>query len=286
MLVPVFCSLPNSLTNLFPRVEAFAFQGQRAQNFPPRLDQVEVSCILGLKHKLPAGMVQAEQQHIGRPVCRQVVQDRIDLQIVWQPLIYFLQEIHKVLCRTARIRFGKNFPVNRFECAEGVAFSTSTIINLLLGSFSWLLAVWMMNQLMSRIAFCRIRSHFIQANCHTSSDWLRVQLGDKPLFSANSGSTLSPNQVSCLRQRNPSASKISSILVRLIGIPLTSFKYTSRRSSVQLANGNPKVDGFVRAVATTSPTCSGVYRGGLPGRSASCKPANPLSLKRFIHFRH
>ncbi len=155
MLVPVFCSLPNSLTNLFPRVEAFAFQGQRAQNFPPRLDQVEVSCILGLKDKLPAGMVQAEQQHIGRPVCRQVVQDRIDLQIVWQPLIYFLQEIHKVLCRTARIRFGKNFPVNRFECAEGVAFSTSTIINLLLGSFSWLLAVWMMNQLMSRIAFCR-----------------------------------------------------------------------------------------------------------------------------------
>ncbi len=135
MLVPVLGSFSNSLTYFFPGLKAFAFQCQRTQNFPPRLDQVEVSRIFGLKNELPPGMVQTEQQHIGRSVRRQVVQNGIDLQIGWQLLVYFLQKIHKVLRRTAHIRFGKNFCIAWFEGSKGVTFSTSTIINLLFGSF-------------------------------------------------------------------------------------------------------------------------------------------------------
>ena len=90
-LIPVFCSLPNSLTNLFLESKRLSFQGQRTQNFSSPLDQIEVSCILGLDHKQPALMVQAKQELICNSVHSQVVHNGIDLQIVWQPLIYFLE---------------------------------------------------------------------------------------------------------------------------------------------------------------------------------------------------
>jgi hypothetical protein len=55
------------------------------------------------------------------------------------------------------------------------------------------------------------RSHLIQTDHTTARRWLGIERFDRPLFSAKAGSTRSPNQVSCLRQRRPSWSRISSI---------------------------------------------------------------------------
>src|SRR3954447_18549280 len=45
---------PDGFFDLGPGLEAAAFEGQRAQDLPPRFDQVQVSRVLGLEHELPA----------------------------------------------------------------------------------------------------------------------------------------------------------------------------------------------------------------------------------------
>ena len=73
VLIPVGGGAFNRLLDLGPSLEASPFQGQGAQHFPPRLDQVQIRCILGLEDELPARMEQAEQQHVGRAVSAEVV---------------------------------------------------------------------------------------------------------------------------------------------------------------------------------------------------------------------
>ena len=68
VLVPVGGGAFNDLLDLGPDFEASPFQGQGVQHFPPRLNQVQVRCILGLKDELPARVKQAEQQNIRRAV--------------------------------------------------------------------------------------------------------------------------------------------------------------------------------------------------------------------------
>ncbi len=65
VLVPVGGGAFHGLLDLGPGLEASPFQGQGAQHLPPRLDQVEISGIRGLKDELPAGMRHREQQHVG-----------------------------------------------------------------------------------------------------------------------------------------------------------------------------------------------------------------------------
>ena len=50
--------------DLLPGLEVVAFERQRAQDFPPRFDQVEIGGIGGLVHHLPAGMMHQEEQEI------------------------------------------------------------------------------------------------------------------------------------------------------------------------------------------------------------------------------
>ena len=85
-----------------------------------------------------------------------------------------------------------------------------------------------------------------------------VERLDAPLFSAKAGSTFSPNQVSCWRQRRPSATSSSLMRLRLMGTPLLSLRYAASRSSVQQAKGWPNSCGSLSAAAMTAPTCSGV----------------------------
>src|SRR4051812_40632404 len=73
VLIPVGGGAFNRLLDLVPGIESAAFQSQRAEHLPPRLDQVEVGCILGLEDELPARMEQAEQQHVGSAVGAEVV---------------------------------------------------------------------------------------------------------------------------------------------------------------------------------------------------------------------
>ena len=68
VLVPVRGGAPDGLFNLRPSLEAPALERQRAQDLPPRLDQVQVGRVLRLEDELPARMGEREEQHIGRAV--------------------------------------------------------------------------------------------------------------------------------------------------------------------------------------------------------------------------
>src|SRR5690606_2816725 len=128
------------------------------------------------------------------------------------------------------------------------------------------------NHLRSRIASRTFGSHFVQSHHPTSLPRLQIHGLFHPLFRASTGSTRSPNQVSCVRHRTPSFRKISSIRLRFIPMPLTSLRYVSSRSSVQLAKGRFSICGSVSDKATTSLTSSEVYVGGRPARGSSFRP--------------
>src|SRR5207248_2991085 len=187
------------------------------------------------------------------------------------------------------VRGGQRLPIGGLEGTEDVAAAAATIIDLLAGTLGRAGAGGIRpgpHHLLTRKAFGRLRPHLVQTDGHTAWGRSRIQGRDGPLFCAKSGATSrsrsffffiaggvagwsapgsdsmlarSPNQVSCVRQRSPSAISSSSMRLRLIGMPFSSFRYTSRRSSVQHPNGRANCWGLVRAAAMTSPTCSGVY---------------------------
>src|SRR4051812_24403439 len=68
VLVPVCGGTLDGLLDLGTSIEPSALESQRAQHFPPRLDEVEVGRILWLEHELPAWVGQGEQQHVHQPV--------------------------------------------------------------------------------------------------------------------------------------------------------------------------------------------------------------------------
>ncbi len=73
--------------------------------------------------------------------------------------------------------------------------------------------------------------------------------------------------------------------LRLMGMPFSSVRYATNRSSVQDAKGRPRLRGLVKAAAITSPTCSRLYVGGQPERGASRSPASPAALNRVSQVR-
>src|SRR5512141_738988 len=286
MGIPVGRSIMDRLADVSPGFETAALLSQRAQCLPPRLDQVQVGGVLGLEDELPALMSQGKQEHVHGPMRRQVVQNRVHpVRLGWQPGVYLFQEGGEVDRRTALISRGQGLAGGWAESAEDVTLAASAIVRLLLGALGRVDAIRYMDQATAGMTPGRFRPHFVQADRHAVRRRLRVELRDAPLFSANSGSTRSPNQVSCLRQRKPSRSRRSSIRLRLIGMPFVSFRYASRRSSVHEANGSPNFWGLVSAAAMTSPTCSAEYVGGLPERGLSSKPSMPFALKRLSQRR-
>src|SRR6478672_7587790 len=68
VLVPVRGGAPDGLFDLRPSLEAAALERQRAQDLPPRLDQVQVGRIFGLEDELPARVGKREQENIGGAV--------------------------------------------------------------------------------------------------------------------------------------------------------------------------------------------------------------------------
>src|SRR5215211_4831119 len=108
----------------------------------------------------------------------------------------------------------------RAKGAEDVALAAPAVVDLLPGpARGWRL--WP-NQVAARIALGADGAHLVQADGYAALGWCGVECLDAPLFSANSGSTRSPNQVSCRRQRRPSLSRISSIRLRRMAMPLCS----------------------------------------------------------------
>jgi hypothetical protein len=76
--VPILRNTRDSLLNFHPGVEPSPLQSQRAQDFPPWLDQVQIGRVFWLEDNLPAGMGQVEQEHIEGPVDIEVVHHSID----------------------------------------------------------------------------------------------------------------------------------------------------------------------------------------------------------------
>src|SRR3954449_7319102 len=219
VLVPVGGCAFDGLRDLGPGLEAAPFEGQRAQDLPPRLDQVQVGRVLGLEDELPARMEQAEQQHVRRAVGIKVVDDCIDaLAHRIDPGLDRAQEIDPVGCRAALIGLGEGLAAGRLEGAENIAGDTATaVIDLLPGPFG--LGTRPPDQLPARMAPGLLRSHLVQADDYAACRRRRIELFDRPLFFAKSGSTRAPNQVSSWRQRRPSRMKISLIRLRRMAMP-------------------------------------------------------------------
>ena len=59
--IPVGGGCLHGVTDLLPGLKVMAFERQRAQDLPPRFDQVEIGGIGRLVHHLPTGMVYQEE---------------------------------------------------------------------------------------------------------------------------------------------------------------------------------------------------------------------------------
>jgi hypothetical protein len=76
MVVPVPCRLLDRFDHLCPGLKTASFEGQGAERFPPRLNEVEIGRILWLKDKLPTWVGVADKTarhrlHDGHSNCQQ-----------------------------------------------------------------------------------------------------------------------------------------------------------------------------------------------------------------------
>jgi hypothetical protein len=135
MRVPVSAGLLDGSGHLGPGLKAAAFERQHPQRLPPGFDQVEVSGIGGLEHKMPARVGQREQQHVGGPVRGEVVDDGKGLLGLGSyPLIDRLEEIDPVSRGAPWVGQRKSPTVPGFEGAENVALAAPAVINCLPGA--------------------------------------------------------------------------------------------------------------------------------------------------------
>src|SRR5579863_4356311 len=174
----------------------------------------------------PARMSEREQQYVGSPMHREIVQDGIDpLHLGPDSGVYLLKERVPICQGSTRKRCSERLPGGWTKRSVDVAFLSAAIINFLFRPFCWLLTggasfdhpfPWM--------ALGRFWPHFIETDHNASLGRLGVEGRDGPLFSAKSGSTRSPNQHSSLRQRRPSACSSSPRRLRLISTPFASLR--------------------------------------------------------------
>src|SRR5215213_4797354 len=200
-------------------------------------------------------MRQREQQHISGAMAAQVIGDGIDpLDPFRDPVFDLVQEGHPVAGAPARVGPRDGSTRCRAEGAEDVAFAASAVVDLLSSpARGWGVRS---NQAPAQIALGADGPHLVQADHYAALRRGGVKPLDAPLFSANSGSTRSPNQVSWRRQRKPSLSRISPIRLRRMAMPLCSSEYAASRSSVHDPKGRPRRRGLVSAAAITTATSS------------------------------
>ena len=126
----------------------------------------------------------------------EVVEDGIDaLARRIDPGLDRTQEIDPVGCRAVLIGLGEGLAAGRLEGAENIAGDTAAaVIDLLPGPFG--LGTRRPDELLAWMALGLLRSPLIQADDYAACRRRRVELFDRPLFFAKSGSTRAPNQVS------------------------------------------------------------------------------------------
>ncbi len=152
----------------------------------------------------------------------QIVHDGVDaLEVFWNLLIDVAEEVDEVRLATSRVALRPTVPGRLPQGSIDIAFGSASIIDLLFGSLCW--SSVHVDGLLARIAFGRDRTHLIDIQDDAVLGLLLPQPFDGPLFSANSGSSRWPNQVSCLRQRKPSSCKMAKMRVFFIPIKRCSF---------------------------------------------------------------
>src|SRR3954471_12934512 len=132
----------------------------------------------------------------------EVVGDRVDsLDLRRDPLLDMAEEVGPVCRRPAAVRAGHRLAGGRSEGAEDVPLAAATVVDFLLGPPGRAaLTIGVLRRradgLLAGVALGRLRTHLVEADDDRALRRRRVEPLDGPLFSAKSGSTRSPNQVS------------------------------------------------------------------------------------------
>lgn len=127
--VPVLGTGLNVVAELLPVFEAVPLEGNRAQDLPPRFNQVEIRRSRGKKEELPARMGQGEKHYLASVVAVEVVYDgHYALVSVRQPGIYLLQEGHPRGNCAPVIGLGKSLSRGGDKGAEDVASPSAAIV--------------------------------------------------------------------------------------------------------------------------------------------------------------
>src|SRR3954466_2648424 len=220
VLVPVRGGPLDGFFDLGPGLEATPFEGQRAQDLPPRLDQVQVGRVFGLKHELPARVGQSKEQHIGCAVDVEVVHHGVDPRdIGFDPALDRAEEIDPVCGGAAGVRGSECLPRGRSEATEDIALAASAVVDLLLGPLCF--GTRRLDHASAGIALGRLWPHLVEADDCATLGRGGVEALEPPLLRANSGSTRAPNQVSSWRHFSPSASRTSLTRLRFMPMPFS-----------------------------------------------------------------
>jgi hypothetical protein len=235
--VPVGGGPLHRVTDCRPGLEAPPLPRPRSPAFPPRRNQVQVRRILRREDELPAGMRQGAHPDIGGPMGTQMSHHgRESCDGGSNPGLHRRPKVDIVGGGASRLGHRQRLAISRLAGPEELPFAPPSVIALLGGppgrfsalagehGWGWGVDLIRRHQLPSRNALGTLRPQLIAA--HYDTAWRRRgrERRDAPLLSAKAGAPRAPNQVSCGRQRQPSASNSSSMRVRVIHMPWPSFR--------------------------------------------------------------
>jgi hypothetical protein len=278
MIIPINKSLMQRIYQFISRFKATAFERQRTKLFPPRLNQVQPTSILGNELYPQFGPSSQRQSGLSTLMNSKVVFNN-------QPTIgrkladNLFQELNVAGAISTRAYQDRCLSGSWFKRSMNPHFAAATIIRFESSSS------WSQFPFFTRVGLDSYWTHFINTDDSCSRRRCHISLDYAPLFSTNSGSCFSAswNQLCCRFHLNPS----SSIQVQMVEsdkwVPCRSRKAVCSRSSVHNSKGYPSDRGFCKARLIKAPRTSWLWTGFRPGRGLSSNPDNPSSLNRLTH---
>src|SRR3954447_4755225 len=194
--VPVRGGVSDGFFDLGPSLEAAALQRQRAQDLPPRLDQVQGGRIFWLEDELPARVGKREQENIGGAVEVEIVHHRVDpFDPGVDPALDRAEEIDPVGGGTARVGCGECLPRSWPEGTEDIALTAPAVVDLLLGPLRF--GRGRLDHAPAGVAAGGVRPHLVEADDYPARGRGGVEALDRPLIWAlKSSFTSSPDALS------------------------------------------------------------------------------------------
>ena len=160
MGIPVGRGGLDRLLDLFPGLKASPFKRQRAQDFPPGFDQIQVGGVGRLVDKLPARMMDHEQQQVTAMMHLQIVHDGVDaLCVFWDLGVHVAEEVDEVHGTAARVALRPALSCGLPQGPIDIAKGPAPIIDLLGGALSR--ADVHLDRLLARIALGADWPHLI-----------------------------------------------------------------------------------------------------------------------------